>query len=56
MADQWKHPEHHIMVASEAGEQAWGQRLKSEMANLQTRLHEWLWELEGINQSICLHT
>ncbi|KAL8756736.1 MAG: hypothetical protein Q9199_002732 [Rusavskia elegans] len=56
MANQRKHLEHHAMVTSEAEEQAWGERLESEIANLQTRLHEWLWELEGIDQNICLHT
>ena len=55
MTQQRKHLEGHTTVAREAGEDARGGALVSEMANLDRRLHGWLWELESIEQSICRH-
>ncbi|KAL8850249.1 MAG: hypothetical protein Q9221_004759 [Calogaya cf. arnoldii] len=54
MADQRKRLDGHLMVTDKPEEEAWGDRLDSEMTRLQSRLHEWLWELENIDQEVCI--
>ncbi|KAL8654783.1 MAG: hypothetical protein Q9226_003298 [Calogaya cf. arnoldii] len=53
-ADKRKRLDVYLKVTDRPEEAAWGDRLDSEMTSLQSRLHEWLWELENIDQEVCI--